>query len=418
MRQIKRINNLIIESFRIAFPQKGWLLLLLLYFAVAVPILYLSGYKADNFEQTSYYYVLSAQAQTLGTILALVFTVTLVTAQLLTRYGHLLLHRVLAPWTFWYSIPFLLGIIAPLFLLNGSIELWAARLILLLGGMCLILLVLFFVVVRRQLSMASIIEDLRDSISDSSSDDIASEGLKALSSVLIGALNLKDYDTFSLGIECIEKLSESKLSGEKVLMMASELKILVHRSIDDRIAMETLLDELNKVSLHVYDGEDTGIKKKLIGNLADTYKYIPSLIIRDSISEVKVIKTLGIEGTTHPSNEITRECQRVLHNVGRVTIIEAGIDVELPMLIISALGEIAQSCINKPVSEGRKGIIATSIRRIEDLGVLVNSRKLKGLTESIVDQLNCLEEQLAGYDEDLLRAAKAARDSVKLNVGN
>ncbi len=391
---------------------------LVLYVCIATPILYLTGYTSDSIGWTSYYYILSAQAQTLGTILALVSSFTLVAAQLITRYGHLLVRRILAPWVFWYVVPFLIGIIAPLFLLNSYFELWAARLTLLLGGMCIILLIPFFIAVRRQLSMASLIDDLRTIICDSSSEHDAKHALKSLSAVLLGALKLRDYETFDLGMDCIEQASRAELSGERILMIVVELGLLVPRSSDDQIAMVALSSMINKVSLHVYEGEDADIKRKLIGNLADIYGHLTSDVIRNSIGEVKVIQKLGVEETTHPDNGVTRECQRLLYNISRVTVVELGIDNELPILVISAFGDIAQECINKPVSDGRRNIITTSIRGIEHLGILANNNKLTELAEFIVEQLQCIENHLADYDKKLSRAAKAARESIQSNIGN
>lgn len=416
----KHISGLIYlrDSFNDAFPRRVWLIPLVLYVCIATPILYLTGYTSEDIGWISYRYILSAQAQTLGTILALVSSFTLVAGQLVTRYGHLLLRRILAPWVFWYVVPFLIGIIAPLFLLNTYFELWAARLTLLLGGMCIILLIPFFIAVLRQLSMASLIDDLRTIICDSSSERDAKHALKSLSAVLLGALKLRDYETFNLGMDCIEQASQTELSGERVWMIAVELGLLVPRSSDDQIAVVALSSMINKVSLHVYEGEDADVRRKLIGNLADTYGHLTSEVISNSIGEIKVIQKLAVEETTHPDNGITRECQRLLYKMGRVTVAELGRDNELPILVISALGEIAQECINKPVSDGRKNMIAASIRRTEDLGILANNNKLTEVVGIIVEQLQRIEERLAGYDGALSRAAKAARESIQSNIGN
>jgi hypothetical protein len=417
----KHISGLIVyirDSFSDAFPRRVWLIPLVLYVCITTPILYLTGYTSEDIWWTSYRYILSAQAQTLGTVLALVASFTLVAAQLVTRYGHLLLRRILAPWVFWYAVPFLIGIIAPLFLLNSYFELWVARLTLLLGGMCIILLIPFFVAVRRQLSMASLIDDLRVIICDSSSERDATHALKSLSAVLLGALKLRDYETFNLGMDSIEQASQTELSGERVWMIAVELGLLVPRSSDDQIAMVALSRMINNVSLHVYEGEDVDVRRRLISNLADTYGHLTSEVISNFIGEVKVIKELAVEETTHPDNGIARECQRLLYNMGRVTIVELDIHNELPIHVISALREIAQECINKPAIDDRKNIIRASIRITEDLGILANNKKLPGLAEVIVEQLRCIEKPLAGYDGDLLRAAKAARESIQSNIGN
>ena len=70
-------------------PRAFWSLYLLLVATVSVALIWLAGFSevpssADG--RTPFYYLLSAQAQVLGAILALVLTLSLVAAQLAARY--------------------------------------------------------------------------------------------------------------------------------------------------------------------------------------------------------------------------------------------------------------------------------------------------------------------------------------------
>ena len=89
------------KSFRWAFTEKASLIFVLVAISVFAPIIFYFGFDPIPDKRDPLLYLLSAQAQTLGAILALVFTLTLVAAQLATRYSHLLLDRVLSPWAFW-----------------------------------------------------------------------------------------------------------------------------------------------------------------------------------------------------------------------------------------------------------------------------------------------------------------------------
>ena len=71
--------------------------------------------------------VLTAIPATLGTLFVLAFTFTLVTAQIASNYSHILFRRVLGPWVLWYAVPFGIGILLPLYLLNGHFYLWAVE---------------------------------------------------------------------------------------------------------------------------------------------------------------------------------------------------------------------------------------------------------------------------------------------------
>src|SRR3972149_7855492 len=148
------------SQLRSAFPWPWWMALPI-YLVFALPLVWFLGFPSLPESLDPLYYLLSAQAQTLGAILALVFTLTLVAAQLATKYTQRVLNQVMGLWAFYYLVFYLFGVAVPLFLLNGRFTIWGVRISLLLGGFCLALLVPYFFALRRKLSPAATIQGLR-----------------------------------------------------------------------------------------------------------------------------------------------------------------------------------------------------------------------------------------------------------------
>ena len=201
------------SDFKVAFWNWG-ALIIPTYLAFAGPLTWLLGHQSlDYWTLTPLYYLLSAQVQVLGTIIALVFTATFVVAQLASRYSQRILRQVLGPWAFYYFIPYLAGIALPLFLLNSNFSLWAVRVSLLLGGFCLVLLIPYFVALRNRLSLNIVIQEMK-----------GEKALSDLQSFALGAYESRDYETFERAIEALQMVGEDLMdkSGEQGALVQDE----------------------------------------------------------------------------------------------------------------------------------------------------------------------------------------------------
>ena len=147
--------------------------------------------------------VLAAMPATLGTLFVLAFTFTLVTAQIASNYSHILFRRVLGPWVLWYAVPFGIGILLPLYLLNGHFYLWAAEVSLVISTFCVVSLLPFGIAVKALVSVRSALAEHAEQITTSETTEEARGFCKDLSDLSVGALTLRDFATFEPGSESI-----------------------------------------------------------------------------------------------------------------------------------------------------------------------------------------------------------------------
>ncbi|MBI2868181.1 MAG: hypothetical protein HYX97_07595 [Chloroflexi bacterium] len=191
-------------------------------------LIWLRGFSSVPSDHTPIYYLLSAEAQVLAAILALVFTLSLVAAQLATRYSHRAFTHILGAWVLVYLVLYLLGIALPLFLLMGNFTLWGVRLALMLGILCLLLLIPYFLVLRRRMSVGNIIDALEleakvqyrgilnyyarralENLKTPPGFYDVPDAVETLDNIAMGALSARDYDTFGWALAALSGIGES-----------------------------------------------------------------------------------------------------------------------------------------------------------------------------------------------------------------
>ena len=235
--KLSQISKQVRRSFGVAFPNLYWFAASLAFPAALAPVLLLWGFQTLPDSRDPLYYLLSAQAETLGSLFVLAFTVTLVAAQIASRYSQILLHQLIGAWALWYAIPFGAGILLPLFLLRGEFYLWAAHLSLLVASYCIFTLLPFAAAVRRLLSISGTLSTIRHELATSDTEAEASALTRKLGNIAIGALNLRDYETFELGVrELSAEASEGLDSTQSRLLVVREMRRLIMRTGDEQFA--------------------------------------------------------------------------------------------------------------------------------------------------------------------------------------
>ncbi len=155
-------------------------------------------------------YLLSAIAQSLAAILALVFTISLIVAQLSSRYSHRTIVHFFDRWTIAFIILYITGIMLPIFLLFAdSPHLGATKACVVVAAVCLCLLVPYFLRFRQRLDpdyaisemSREAIEQLRNRI------DTEPKPVATIDNFVMSAFSSHDYDTFGAGVDAIAKLA-------------------------------------------------------------------------------------------------------------------------------------------------------------------------------------------------------------------
>jgi hypothetical protein len=192
--------------------RKGWLPALPGLIIAAASIWWRPGFDPPPISATEPHtlYFLAATAQSLAAILALVFTISLVVAQLSSRYSYRMLADFFDSLTIGYFFVFVAATLMPLWLLGqGQPPLWTTRISLTIAAAVLLLLVPYFLRFREKLDPASVIKRLQDKAIKRLKVDREKEPeeVAAIDNFCMSAFGLRDYDTFEMGVRAMVSLA-------------------------------------------------------------------------------------------------------------------------------------------------------------------------------------------------------------------
>lgn len=155
-------------------------------------------------------YLLSAIAQSLAAVLALVFTISLVVAQLSSKYSHRLLASFFDKSTIFYILLFIISVLLPFWILSQpEINDVPVKFSLILSVICLLFLIPYFLRFKEKLDPERIIEDLKKkSLKQFKVNPMKEpEEIVNIDNFIMSAFIFKDYDTFNRGIESLKSLA-------------------------------------------------------------------------------------------------------------------------------------------------------------------------------------------------------------------
>ena len=377
---VKRIH----KSFCVAFPSAYWLAVSLVFPAALTPILFWSGYQSLPDPRDPLYYLLSAQAETLGSLFVLAFTFTLVAAQIASRYSHILLQQLLGPWALWYAIPFGVGILVPLFLLRGEFYLWSAHLSLLVASFCILSLIPFAGAVRRLLSISETMSGMREEVTTSDSQVVATDLVAKLGNITIGALNLKDYETFEQGVQEIARCADPSATSSKCrLIVGRELRRLITRTGNEPFASERLEDAIFDLGVKQPINSPSETDEEMLNEVAEAYKSVNISCLRDYEQRIMPIEEFARVVIDRGDRTVVSRLQVILYVMGERVVSEMSIEVKPAQEVMSAMGKIIQRVLNRPgivnddVTLVRSGILA--IERLGTRGVASRRDDIKDL---------------------------------------
>jgi len=284
---------------------KWWILCIIITLAVFV-ILY---YVHPNTDQDNARYILSAIAQSLAAILALVFTITLVVSQMTRRYtamDKIIFRRE----TIFLMIVFGFGVVMPLLVLKIGFWGWGVILSIVIASFCVFSLIPF---------------------------------LKGVNSVLkydIGIVNLDEeiMEAFELGYEpkAKNKIRELSEIGESAVRESREDVISFISHVLSRIGIKSAEKNFLHVSLQVvYVLENIGLKSvekgfkyKSARKIVDGLRFIASKTLKEieisgDFKDVVIMEVLeglndiGMEAAEKGLEDIIKDVAKHLTYVGR-----------------------------------------------------------------------------------------------------
>lgn len=187
----------------------GWLFPIPLLVLAVVVIWLWPGIRVPIVDETHPHalYLLSAIAQSLAAILAIIFTITLVAAQLSSRYSH----RMLPDFFDFQTVLYILLLILAVLLLFGLLAApnpIPVKLSLTLAAAALLFLIPYFLRFRDKLKPERIPLELRQKAARELEADPVKEPdtVADIHIFVIDAFVLKDYDTFNVGVEALADL--------------------------------------------------------------------------------------------------------------------------------------------------------------------------------------------------------------------
>ena len=379
-------HSSVVKSFRVAYPTPWWFGFSILPTIVLAPVLVVHGFSDIPEQPAPLYYLLGAQAETLGTIFVLAFTFSLVAAQVAARYSHLLFHRILGSWALWYACPFGAGIILPLFLLHGQFFLWSVQISLLIAVYCIVSLLPFAVAVRGLLSISGAITEKKNQISDAKSDKEICDRIRDLSEIAVGALSLKDYQVFALGVRELADLARTSVEKDTLpILIGNETLKMLSRTADDRFASETLLDTMVEIGIKQPTESELVANGEMMNLVLEAQRSANIAKFRSYSEGIRVIGQCARNGISKLRPTVTKASLTILYTITERSISELPTISETPQQAVRMLGEITQATLASSLAlNDHDELISLSIAQIEAIGTkagAANRPEIKDLSK-------------------------------------
>ena len=357
------------KSLQTAFPNFWWAAVSLLATVSTAPIVIAFGFGEVPDQRDSLYFLLGAQTETLGTIFVLAFTLSVVAAQVATRYHRVLFDRILGGWALWYALPFGVGIILPLFLLHGCFFLWSTRISLLIAVYCVSSLLPFTVAVRKLLSISEALTEKQNEIRTANSREERERLIGELSDIAIGAMYVNDYAAFETGLKKMAMLADDRGAGRQLeLLVSAEIVQMLRQNAGNQFASETLLTAMTKIGLNKTPEDDTDVSVAMLSQLSEAYKLAHVSTLRSHTQVVRSIGQYALAAISGHQVSETRSCQNILYTIGERSIAELPAASETGREAVATIGEIIRSTLSSDLTTREQDyLIYHGIVQIETL---------------------------------------------------
>ena len=336
---------------------------------------------------------LSAVGQSLASILALVFSMSLVIVQLSSNYSQRVIGNFFDAWTIVYILLFI-GTVFVSFWFLGKPTADKVKVSLSLGAACLLILVPYFLSFRDRLDPVRIVNDLEEDARQVVDQDSRSKEAAALDNVAMRAYGLNDYDTFREAADALLRLADRAYRGDNTEAGADiveRLKLVGLLTIEDPRAPFHLVAELGPIAgSHRRSGDDALALDRTVTRSAP-------YVVGQALGEI------GIAAARRSREDAADLAAAWLGDIG-TTITTEGIETTT-MIIAGALGEIG-------VAAADSGLRSSTKQAAAKLGLLAEAaskEKLDAAAEEAVRWLGRIGISAANEDMDAAADLAAAR---------
>ena len=397
-------RRLFAQSFSAAFP-RPWLLGLILALAVVLTAVGVwrgfPSYPPENTDALNA--LLAGLPAVLGTLFVLAFTFTLITGQIASNYSRTLFNRILGPWVGWYAFPFGVGILLPLYLLNGHFFLWAAQVSLSVGAYCVLSLLPFAVAVRELLSVETALDDNARQLSGVGSAQDAQKLAREVGDISVGALTLRDFAAFELGVRSLTSSTDQATATNVRLPIAEEIYRMILRNPNDPYAAQILI----KAMVDVAFGEEGAVYPTTTELLNETLSAYRSVNIAVFWDQDKAIER--VSGLAQHQQWAVGKCQSILLVIGERAIFATPTDSGSANLAIVALGKLLQlHIVALGHNPGDEGDMLSALVQIERLGCQAKLHNNINLIYLAVTQLHMASESCSEHQVSTKRLLTGA----------
>ena len=417
--------------------QKGWVVILPIILAILAiwvwPGLHVPPLVVGESSQALY--LLSAIAQSLAAILALVFTVSLITFQLSARYSQRVIGQFFNKFTITYIVVFVISILLPLWTIMEP-DYYRVKVCLSLAGVSVLLLIPYFLDLRERLSPEKMLLDLRRKTLKiiGTKPTKCPEEIVTLDNFVMSAFASKDYETYRVGVDTLARLAyeadkqgRSERDEDKDGKSYSNFELSKHiYEILEDIASSTLDDPRvpGQITSAIWRSAITGIQEGL-GDCAEAAVIRLEFIALQSAQRgndgateraLTLLRSIGMEAakrninTSGPESESLTECcldaiaalgqeaintglrESIAESVNSVSsIAESCVEIgnlEIPAKCLNVLSAIVRKAPSELLTEG---FGSTACRRLIRLGILFTVHQCEEEQNEAVSQLKYLE---------------------------
>jgi len=403
-------------------------------------------------EQTQTLYLLSAVSQSLAAVFALVFTISLVVAQLSSKYSHRILSSLFDKPTLLYISLYVIAILLPFWLI-AEFNRFAIKISLSLAATCLVVLIPYFLKFREKLDPEFQINELQKKAVRGLKKNFEKEPeeIATIDNFVMSAFVHKDYDTLGHGVNNIANLllevanyeQGASLNPDQLVsgIISKRLRDICITTIEDPRAPWQVIKALSEAAINAVRQQDI-VKQKMIhlpSWICAQLEYIGIKTVEKKLDElanfvVDSLFQIGMTGIELRRSGVTDNVAYLLGNVG-IEAIEKELKGNTPQSVSIKLRNIGLFAIEKgyyPRAEVVSGIlrdicisaieknqekVANSVSSyLTEIGIKAIQQGIKepqDLTEVIIyPHLSKLISR--AYDMDLWETVKALSNDMKL----